>query len=151
MFWLFISFLGNVYKFRAGSQADALMWCRHLNEAAKRYQQQVYMFFLILRLSFWNLKCQKCRSIHYLIVLWHWYLSWVSNINSIILWTFFRHQQIWCHLTDCPNYTNGSPVIFWISRNLDRCSVNLPMEILCQPFLAMFQCLAIGSVHWGHP
>lgn len=31
---------GNVYKFRAGSQADALMWCRHLNEAAKRYQQQ---------------------------------------------------------------------------------------------------------------
>ncbi|XP_052675475.1 ras-specific guanine nucleotide-releasing factor RalGPS1-like isoform X2 [Crassostrea angulata] len=31
---------GNVYKFRAGSQAEALVWCRHLNEAAKRYQQQ---------------------------------------------------------------------------------------------------------------
>ncbi|XP_062602042.1 ras-specific guanine nucleotide-releasing factor RalGPS1-like isoform X3 [Saccostrea cucullata] len=31
---------GNVYKFRAGSQADALMWCRHLNEATKRYQPQ---------------------------------------------------------------------------------------------------------------
>lgn len=29
---------GNVYKFRAGSQANALQWCRHLSEAAKRFQ-----------------------------------------------------------------------------------------------------------------
>ncbi|XP_076455239.1 ras-specific guanine nucleotide-releasing factor RalGPS2-like isoform X3 [Babylonia areolata] len=28
---------GNVYKFRAGSQSQALIWCRHLSEAAKRY------------------------------------------------------------------------------------------------------------------
>ena len=32
---------GNVYKFRAGSQAQALTWCRHLSEAAKRFQPQV--------------------------------------------------------------------------------------------------------------
>ncbi|XP_048776332.1 ras-specific guanine nucleotide-releasing factor RalGPS1-like isoform X3 [Ostrea edulis] len=32
---------GNVYKFRTGSQADALTWCRHLNEATKRYQPQI--------------------------------------------------------------------------------------------------------------
>ncbi|KAL8608152.1 hypothetical protein ACOMHN_016607 [Nucella lapillus] len=29
---------GNVYKFRAGSQSQALIWCRHLSEAAKRYK-----------------------------------------------------------------------------------------------------------------
>ncbi|XP_025112316.1 ras-specific guanine nucleotide-releasing factor RalGPS1-like isoform X3 [Pomacea canaliculata] len=28
---------GNVYKFRAGTQSFALQWCRHLNEASKRY------------------------------------------------------------------------------------------------------------------
>ncbi|KAL8621118.1 hypothetical protein ACOMHN_048160 [Nucella lapillus] len=28
---------GNVYKFRAGTQAQALLWCRHLSEASKRY------------------------------------------------------------------------------------------------------------------
>ncbi|XP_076436943.1 ras-specific guanine nucleotide-releasing factor RalGPS1-like isoform X2 [Babylonia areolata] len=28
---------GNVYKFRAGSQSQALLWCRHLSEASKRY------------------------------------------------------------------------------------------------------------------
>ncbi|KAK3087777.1 hypothetical protein FSP39_010481 [Pinctada imbricata] len=31
---------GNVYKFRAGSQAQALTWCRHLSDAAKRFQPQ---------------------------------------------------------------------------------------------------------------
>lgn len=29
---------GNVYKLRGGSQAEALMWCRHLAEAIKRSQ-----------------------------------------------------------------------------------------------------------------
>ncbi|XP_060065993.1 ras-specific guanine nucleotide-releasing factor RalGPS1-like isoform X1 [Ylistrum balloti] len=29
---------GNVYKFRGGSQAQALTWCRHLSEATKRFQ-----------------------------------------------------------------------------------------------------------------
>ncbi|XP_021371165.1 ras-specific guanine nucleotide-releasing factor RalGPS1-like isoform X2 [Mizuhopecten yessoensis] len=29
---------GNVYKFRGGSQAMALTWCRHLSEATKRFQ-----------------------------------------------------------------------------------------------------------------
>nr|XP_022320957.1 ras-specific guanine nucleotide-releasing factor RalGPS1-like isoform X2 [Crassostrea virginica] len=31
---------GNVYKFRAGSKTEALMWCRNLNDATKRYQPQ---------------------------------------------------------------------------------------------------------------
>ncbi|XP_052267444.1 ras-specific guanine nucleotide-releasing factor RalGPS2-like isoform X3 [Dreissena polymorpha] len=29
---------GNVYKFRAGTQAMALTWCRHLSEASKKFQ-----------------------------------------------------------------------------------------------------------------
>ncbi|WAR31004.1 RGPS2-like protein [Mya arenaria] len=31
---------GNVYKFRAGSQAQALVWCRHLSEASKKFQSR---------------------------------------------------------------------------------------------------------------
>ncbi|RUS76542.1 hypothetical protein EGW08_015697 [Elysia chlorotica] len=31
---------GNVYKFRAGTQCNALQWCRYLSEAAKRGQQK---------------------------------------------------------------------------------------------------------------
>ncbi|XP_076313179.1 ras-specific guanine nucleotide-releasing factor RalGPS2-like isoform X4 [Tachypleus tridentatus] len=31
---------GNVYKFRAGTQAKVLEWCHHLQEAMRQYQQQ---------------------------------------------------------------------------------------------------------------
>lgn len=31
---------GNVYKFRAGSQAQALLWCRHLSEASKKFSSR---------------------------------------------------------------------------------------------------------------
>ncbi|XP_046376221.1 ras-specific guanine nucleotide-releasing factor RalGPS1-like isoform X2 [Haliotis rufescens] len=31
---------GNVYKFRAGSQSQALQWCRYLSEASKRYSHR---------------------------------------------------------------------------------------------------------------
>lgn len=31
---------GNVYKFRAGTQAQALLWCRHLSEASKKFKSQ---------------------------------------------------------------------------------------------------------------
>ncbi|XP_063424198.1 ras-specific guanine nucleotide-releasing factor RalGPS2-like isoform X2 [Mytilus trossulus] len=31
---------GNVYKFRCGSQAQALQWCRHLSDATNRFQPQ---------------------------------------------------------------------------------------------------------------
>lgn len=68
---LFIS--GNVYKFRTGSQADALTWCRHLNEATKRYQPQVcvqvleficYAFFKIF--DRFNSIIQHEKSIFYM-------------------------------------------------------------------------------------
>ena len=37
---------GNVYKFRAGSQSQALIWCRHLSEASKRYAPRVRRSFM---------------------------------------------------------------------------------------------------------
>lgn len=35
---------GNVYKFRAGTQSHALLWCRHLSEASKRYAPRVSFY-----------------------------------------------------------------------------------------------------------